>query len=575
MKHFIQFIFLSSFLFLFSGWQLQAQVIKPGPQVATFYSEIDDSEQPYGLYIPQNYDPQKQYPLVIMLHGAMSNHRLALRRVFGKSNLPGQNDAEASRIFPKWNDIDYIVATPYARGTMGYVGIPEADVMRVIEACKNNFSIDENRVYLTGLSMGGGGTLFIGLTRPDIFAAIAPVCPAPPEEAYDLMGNALNLPVAIFQGGADPVVRPEGVRQIAADLLKSGASVEYHEFPGVQHEVWVQAYQDENIFHWFDGQLRNSFPQRVCYTTRWYKYHTAYWVLIDKMTPGTLSSIDARFTGTNNLEIKTDKTDAFTLKLKGHPSFNFSEPLMVKINGAVFQSAPKMNHSFWLKEGKWVAEKYEAPVLSKKPGLEGPLVEALTSRCLFVYGTQGAQGNTEIQERKALAKLAADFSVSLGGYFEQPGLVNPRTISDKEVTAEDYLSSNLLLFGTKETNSVIARLADRLPVHLNQGSKDYGLVYGYPVNGKMVVVISGIPFWTTKSIQPGAAQSPFPPENRTRTVIRFASGAGAKALMGMKDFLLFRETNDQVITEGYFDNDWKLPADAAKTMKESGIVNIK
>lgn len=89
-----------------------AQVFRPGPQVATFYSDIDDSEQPYGLYLPQNYDPQKKYPMVVMLHGAMSNHRLALRRVFGKSNLQGENDALASRYFPRWKEEEYIVASP-------------------------------------------------------------------------------------------------------------------------------------------------------------------------------------------------------------------------------------------------------------------------------------------------------------------------------------------------------------------------------------------------------------------------------------------------------------------------------
>jgi len=574
MKKLITFFFLN---ILISGLILQicpanAQVFRPGPQVANFYSEIDDSEQPYGLYIPQNYDPQKQYPLVIMLHGAMSNHRLALRRVFGKSNLPGQNDAEASRLFPEWKDIDYFVATPYARGTMGYVGIPEADVMRVIEECKANFSIDKNRVYLTGLSMGGGGTIYIGLTHPDLFAAIAPVCPAPPGEAYELMGNALNLPVAIYQGGADPVVRPEGVRQLRDELLKTGASVEYLEFPGVQHDVWVPAYRDENIFTWFDGQIRNEFPERVNYSARWYKYNKAYWILLDKLIPGTLASIDARFTGPNTVEIKTVDVDAFTLKLKGHPSFKFSNPLLVKINGVAIQSAPKFNHSFWLKEGKWVAEKYEAPVVSKKPGLEGPMTEVLTSRNIFVYGTQGSSGMQEIAERRALAKKASDFSVSWAGY-EQPSLINPRIISDREVTADDYLSSNLVLFGTKETNSVIAKLADKLPVSLSKEATGYGLAYLFPVNGKLVLIVSGIPFWTSRPAQPGQPVSST--NARPRPRLRFATGEGCKALQGMSDFLLFKETNDQVIWEGYFDNDWKLPAEAVQKMKESGAVDLK
>jgi hypothetical protein len=232
-----------------------------------------------------------------------------------------------------------------------------------------------------------------------------------------------------------------------------------------------------------------------------------------------------------------------------------------------------MNHAFWLKEGKWVAEKYEAPVLSKRQGLEGPMSEILTSRCLFVYGTQGTSGNPETMERRAVAKQAADFSISLGGYYEQPGFVNPRIVADREVTPDDYLSSNLILFGTKETNGVIAKLADKLPVHLNQNASGYGLVYGFPVNGKMVILASGIPFWTAKPVQPGTP--PPPAADRTRARFQFVTGSGAKVLSGMKDFLLFKETNDQVISEGYFDNDWKLPADAMNAMKASGTVDLK
>ena len=72
-----------------------AQIYPHGPQVLTFLSDIDDSDQPYALYLPKKLAPGKKYPLVISLHGAWSNHRLNLRRVFGKGNLPGETDAEA------------------------------------------------------------------------------------------------------------------------------------------------------------------------------------------------------------------------------------------------------------------------------------------------------------------------------------------------------------------------------------------------------------------------------------------------------------------------------------------------
>ena len=84
-------------------------------------------------------------------------------------------------------------------------------------------------------------------------------------------------------------------------------------------------------------------------------------------------------------------------------------------------------------------------------------------------------------------------------------------------------------------------------------------------------MISGIPFWTSKPVQPGTP----PASNRGRSGVRFAGGEGAKALAGMSDFFLFKETNDQVITEGFFNNDWKLPADALQKIKDSGVVEAK
>ena len=130
---------LLSLLFFIAGLNTEAQKLDPGPQVLTFFSDVDDTEQPYGLYIPRNYDPQKKYPLVVMLHGAGSNHRLSLRRVFGKSNAPGENDVEATRYFPEWADVDYIVASPYARGTNGYQGVSERDVWAVLADVKKAF----------------------------------------------------------------------------------------------------------------------------------------------------------------------------------------------------------------------------------------------------------------------------------------------------------------------------------------------------------------------------------------------------------------------------------------------------
>src|SRR6185295_20385165 len=119
-------------------------------------------EQPYALYLPKSFDPSRRYPLVISLPAAYSNHRLNLRRLFGQGNRLRESDAEASRYFPPFRDVNYIVACPFARGTIGFQGLGETEVYHVMADVKRRFPVDDDRVYLTGNSMGGGGALWLG-----------------------------------------------------------------------------------------------------------------------------------------------------------------------------------------------------------------------------------------------------------------------------------------------------------------------------------------------------------------------------------------------------------------------------
>src|SRR4029078_11794470 len=129
-----------------------------------------------------------------------------LRRVFGAINRAGEPDTENMRYFPPVRDVDYLIAAPQARGTMWYQGIAEKDVYDVLADVKRRFPVDEDRVYLTGISMGGGGALRLALTRPDVWAAVALVCASPPPGMEELAGNALNVPIRLFHGDLDPLV---------------------------------------------------------------------------------------------------------------------------------------------------------------------------------------------------------------------------------------------------------------------------------------------------------------------------------------------------------------------------------
>jgi len=183
------------------------------PTVVSCRSSVDNSDQPYALYLPRPLDRARKYPLVIGLHEEESNHVVCLKHIFGVVARYGETGLMAMTTFPPLRDVDYIVACPFARGTMGYQGISEQDVYDVLADVKGRYPVDEDRVYLTGSSMGGGGALWMALTRPDIWAAVAPLCAAGIPGSEDLAGNALNFPVRLFHGELDPVVAAESSRQ--------------------------------------------------------------------------------------------------------------------------------------------------------------------------------------------------------------------------------------------------------------------------------------------------------------------------------------------------------------------------
>lgn len=141
-------------------------------------------------------------------------------------------------------------------------------------------------------------------------------------------------------------------------------------------------------------------------------------------------------------------------------------------------------------------------------------------------------------------------------------MVFPRVIADRDVRSSDYVRSNLILFGTRETNSVIEKFADQLPMHLDPKAVNYGLVYIFPMNRHYLLINSGLPWWTPPKKQAGQGGFAF-------------SGTNVEALKAMGDYLLFRESPDDVIGQGRFDNNWVLVPEEAQKIKASGVVTMR
>jgi predicted esterase len=524
-----------------------------GVQVLTYWSGVDESAQPYALWAPPNYDPAKKYPLVVSLHTDGSNHILNMRRVLGIPGRIDQIEPGAARWFGRGPNVDYIVVSPLARGSMGYTGIAERDVYDVLAEVKKHYPIDEDRVYLTGISMGGSGALRLALTRPDVWAAVAAVCPDS-DDPGPFAPNALDLPVRLYHGDEDAFAKVEISRKWMKVLSGLDTEVEYTEYPHVRHNAWDVAYRDAGVFHWFDKFRRQRCPARVRFTTDAYKYDSAYWVRIDGLDPGTPASIDARFTGDNEIEIQTASVYGFTLSLPGCPKFNPAAPLRLIIDGQPHSVKAEAQVSFTREVRGWKAARYAPPAGSKRPGLEGPIAEAIASRHIYVYGTGDTASPEEIRRWEAQATRAASWSTPQDRLF-----VSFRSMADRDVADPDLRSANLILFGNRITNTLIGRFASNFPLELNPSAADYGLVFVAPVNGRYVVVSSGLPWWTEagQANRPGArGDEPF------------------ELLSTFGDYILFKGSLKNVVAEGRFDRNWKVPAAEAAKLKATGAVNI-
>jgi poly(3-hydroxybutyrate) depolymerase len=506
----------------------------PRSSIATFVSSVDDSEQPYALYLPTSFEAGKKYPVVISLHSEDSNHRLNLLQVLGLSNRAAEGARFSLLNARAAPDIDFIVACPLARGGMGYTGIAETDVYDVLADLERRFPVDQDRVYLTGVSMGGGGVLRLALTRPDVWAAVAPVCPMPVPEISNLAANALNLPVRLFHGEQDPVVSVTSSRLWQRRLLDVGVSADYLEYPVLRHNAWDVAYKDGGVFRWFDQFRRDRYPQRVRFITDSYRYASAYWVRLDAFTPGMAVSIDARQAGVGEVQVETHNLDGFTLTP--------DRPVkLVRIDGVLIP-VKSGSLSFRKQAGRWVAG--SAAPSGKRPGLEGPIAAAVSERHIYVYGTAGHPSPAELDSRRRTAETAAHWSNARESLqFSFP------VKADSAVTAQDLDSDSLVLFGTRETNLLIAQFADRLPLMLSAGAADYGLLFVAALGKHYALVSSGLPWWTDIE----DAGRPLDPHGPARYA----------ELATFGDYVVFKGSLAHVVAEGRFDREWKLPADAA------------
>jgi predicted peptidase len=125
--------------------------------------------------------------------------------------------------------------------------------LAAVEGLKKEFNLDESRLYLTGLSMGGYGTWDLLARHPKMFAAAVPVCGGADEATAPVIKD---IPIWFFHGGALPVVPTYRSRNMIKALKAAGGEPKYTEYPGVGHNSWDRAYSEPELPKWLFAQKR-------------------------------------------------------------------------------------------------------------------------------------------------------------------------------------------------------------------------------------------------------------------------------------------------------------------------------
>src|SRR5579862_1972863 len=249
-----------SLLFSSTGVSLHAKTQQPNPAdgfLARSYHSTGGETMQYRLFVPPGYKAAKKYPIVMWLHGANGRGSDNLLQISG-GNFLGTHIWTAAGIQDK--DPVFVLAPQVENtktwsrphvNTRGPVSLRLA--FEILDAIEKEYSIDRDREYIAGQSMGGEGVWAALAMAHGRFAAAIALCS---DGFDDQVKPDAKVPVWVFQGEADPIVSVERARKWVAALRQAGGSPKYTEVPGVGHNVWDTAFANPDTATWLLSQRR-------------------------------------------------------------------------------------------------------------------------------------------------------------------------------------------------------------------------------------------------------------------------------------------------------------------------------
>ena len=537
-----------------------------GLVVRGYTSRIDDSPQPYGLVIPENYDGSKPVPLYVWLHGR-GDKNTDLHFIVERMTKVGQIAPPGA-----------IVLHPFGRHCVGFKFAGEIDVLEAMDDVQQHYKIDPRRIVLMGFSMGGAGAWHIGAHYADRFCAISPGAgfaetaryrrlrleEYPPEYEQKLWGlydvpcytrNLFNTPVIAYSGELDKQIQAARVMEEA--FAKEGRQLTHLIGPKTEHKYEPETLKE--LLRRIDEHVKSgkpTDPDEIHLQTRTLRYARQRWVHVFGMDDHWKDArVDAKRDDEGDWKVTTANVSVLALV----PNVPQSGKRLI-LDGQVFNFRKSLA-SPWLllrDEGRWRETRREEPLAlglapRKRFCQSGPIDDAFLDRFLVVLPSGRSPSDSfqrwvEFESRHFLDRWRA----LMRG--------DPRVKMDVDVTDEDLgEEQNLVLWGDAASNRVIAQLQEMLPVKFagaqwtfggkTYTSKELAPVLIYPrrarldKDGGYLVLNSGLTFREAHD----ATNSNQNPKLPDWAIIDLSQPPDASSA-------------GKIHAAGFFDENWQLPA---------------
>jgi dienelactone hydrolase len=452
-----------------------------GLVVRGYVSKIDGSIQPYGLVVPESYSAKgpARYRTDVWLHGR-GETLSELNFLRDRMNNPGTFTPD-----------DTIVLHPYGRYCNAFKFAGEIDVFEALDSVKRRYRVDEDRIAIRGFSMGGAGVWHLAVHYPDQWFAANPgagfsetpeflkvfqkeeLKPAWWEQSlwqmYDCPVYALNLrqlPTIAYSGELDSQKQAADVME--ETLLGHDMKLTHIIGPQTKHAYHPQSrIEVEQRMASLARAGRTRVPRTIELETYTLRYNRSHWLVIDALKEHWRRGYVAAeiVPDGRTIDVRVSGVTEFTLDFPtGDAPFDAAGRVTVaiggwQVNGGRVATDRSFRVSLVRKENGWEVQPKQPSELRKSHGLQGPIDDALLDSFLFVRPT-GKSPSAEVNKW-----VDAELTRAIE-HWRRHFRGEPRVKDDTAVTAEDFATSNLVVWGDSHSNSVLRRADQNLALPL-------------------------------------------------------------------------------------------------------------